>query len=64
MEFPVYFSLYSTPGFDVHKLKSFGFEGDYELFRGRNQERNNLMNIKWGTQDKLIAGPPFICSGK
>ena len=34
MEFPMYFSLVPTPGYNISYLKSCGIEGEWELFHG------------------------------
>ena len=56
IEFPVYFSLYSTPGYNQDKLNSFGFRGEFILFIGIERYRNNTVDIIWRTEDKMIAG--------
>ena len=59
IEFPVYFSLYSTPGYNQDKLNSFGFRGEFILFIGIERYRNNTVDIIWRTEDKMIAGSLF-----
>ena len=57
MEFPVYFSLYPTPGYDASKLKSFGIRGEFLLFFGdRDRNGTSLLEMKWGTEDNNIGG--------
>ena len=58
IEFPVYISLFPTPGYNASKLNSLGIRGELILFFGNIQERNgsNEIDMKWGTQDKKIAG--------
>ena len=58
MEFPVYLSLLSTPGYNASKLNSFGIKGEFSLFVGTHRFRNGstLREIEFGSEDNNIAG--------
>ena len=58
IEFPVYFSLLSTPGYNASQLNSLGIKGEFSLFLGTHRFRNGstLREIEFGSGDNNIAG--------
>ena len=56
IKFPMYFSLYLTPGFNMTLLKSFGFESQYEFFMGNTSRENNITNLNWGNKTFSFQG--------
>ena len=56
IEFPVYFSLFSRPGYDISKLKTFGINGEWHLFFGNPRQDNVTTNLEWGNTTDSIGG--------
>ena len=52
MEFPVYFSLFATPGYNMPVLDSLGFSSQYSFFWGKN----NITYLYWGNETLTIQG--------
>ena len=56
MEFPMYFSIYSQPGYDSLMLGQFGFHGETQLFSGRISQEEDQTVVSWGNGTVSIAG--------
>ena len=58
-EFPLYFSLLSEPGYDLRKLKSFGFPSEAEFFIGRTDNENYTKALSWSNSNASIQSTIF-----
>ena len=48
IEFPVYISLFATPGYNISLLRLFGFLEEFQFFRGNASVGNGRTHINWG----------------
>ena len=48
IEFPVYISLFATPGYNISLLRLFGFLEEFQFFRGNASVENGRTHINWG----------------
>ena len=53
-DFPLYFSLLSHPGYDLRKLKSYGFDSEAGFFLGRIDNENYTKTLNWGYRNTSI----------
>ena len=50
----MYFSLLSNPGYDLRKLKSFGFDSEADFFMGRADNLNYTKALNWSYSNASI----------
>ena len=58
IEFPMYFSLVPSPGYDISVLESLGVGGEWEMFTGdfSNEVNETGGTWVWGSVDNAIEG--------
>ena len=58
IEFPMYFSLASNPGYNTSFLDTCGIEGEGDLFAGNSLYENNgtCCTWEWGSVNHSIEG--------
>ena len=56
LEFPVYFSFYAEPGYNNSLLTSYGFTGEWGLFKGKHQPRPDWIQLEWKYDNLSIKG--------
>ena len=56
MEFPVFFSLVAEPGYNNSLLTSYGFTGEWGLFKGKHQPRPDWIQLEWKHENLSIKG--------
>ena len=61
MEFPLYFSLLSDPGYDWETLQTLGVtRGVSELFLGRVVSTEEEVSFLWGTESHSIESKKVL----
>lgn len=59
MEFPMYLTLFATPGYNITTLESFGFASEISLFTGKYNVKNDSIRFLWGNDTDSIEGILF-----
>ena len=56
LEFPVYFSLTAQPGYNSSLLASYGFTGEWGLFKGKHRQQSQWIKLDWEHNNLSIKG--------
>ena len=56
LEFPCYFSLFAEPGYNNSLLTSYGFTGEWGLFKGKHYPRSDWIQLEWNYNNLSIKG--------
>ena len=56
LEFPVYFSLTAQPGYNSSLLASYGFTGEWGLFKGKHRQQSQWIKLDWKHNNLSIKG--------
>ena len=56
LEFPCYFSLFAEPGYNNSLLTSYGFTGEWGLFKGKHQPGPEWIQLEWKHNNLSING--------
>ena len=60
VEFPVLISISADPGYNRSLLTSFGFSGEWGLFKGKHREGNSSIHLEWKYGNNSIKGLNMI----
>ena len=56
IDFPMFLTFFARPGYNISRLRRFGFNSELALFMGKNRLRNGTIHIYWGNDTDSIQG--------
>ena len=56
IDFPMFISLFSTPGYDITSLRNFGFKEVMDFFSGKIKITDDTTHFYWGNETFRAEG--------